>query len=94
MTRIKVKEIIFDEWNIKHIKKHRVSAEEVIEAGTNVIYHKRTYKKRYLAVGRSGNRLISFVIKRKSTKRYYLVSARDAAKKERREVYEKEKQKK
>ena len=90
MTRIKVREVVFDKWNIKQ---HDVSVEEIIEAGTNLIYHKKTYKGRYLAVGRSGERIISFVIKRKSSVRYYLISARDAAKKERMKAYEKERNK-
>ena len=53
MTRIKVKQLIFDRWNIVHIKKHKVSAEDVIEAGKNLKYHRVSYKKRYLAIGRS-----------------------------------------
>lgn len=91
MTRIKVKQLIFDRWNIYHIKKHNVKSEEIIEAGVNLIYHRKTYKGRYLAVGRSGKRLISFVINRKGSSIYYLVTARDADKKEREKVYEKEK---
>ncbi|OGC81727.1 MAG: hypothetical protein A2W07_06350 [candidate division Zixibacteria bacterium RBG_16_43_9] len=93
MTKIKVKQLIFDKWNVIHIKKHDVKPEEIIEAGVNLIYHRKTYKGRYLAVGRSGNRLISFVINREGSSIYYLVTARDAEKKERRRVYEKEKHK-
>ena len=93
MTRIKVKQLIFDRWNIGHIKKHDVKPEEIIEAGVNLIYHRKTYKGRYLAVGRTGKRLLAFVIKRKGRSIYYLVTARDADKKERERVYEKEKQK-
>lgn len=91
MTRIKVKEIIFDEWNIAHIRKHKVSPEEVIEAGKHLVYHRVTYKKRYLAMGKSGKRLITLILKREKTGAYYLVSARDASKKERKKVYEKQK---
>ena len=90
MTRIKVKQLIFDSWNIVHIKKHKVSAEDVIEAGKNLIYHRVSYKKRYLAIGRSNKRLLTLILKREKTARYYLISARDSSKKERRKVYEKE----
>ena len=89
MTRIKVKELIFDEWNIKHIKKHKVSPEETLEAGKYLIYHRRTKEGRYLAIGRSGNRVITLILIRKSQKRYYLITARDSSKKERRRIYEK-----
>lgn len=89
MTRIIVKEIIFDAWNKEHIKKHKVTEEEAKEAGRNLIYHKRTYKGRYLLIGRSGRRLISLVLIRQGEGKYYLVTVRDASKKERRKVYEK-----
>ncbi len=90
MTRIKVKEIIFDSWNIKHISKHNIRAEEVIESGKNLIYHRVTYRGRYLAIGRSVNRLITLILKRQKTTSYYLITARDSSKKERKKVYEKE----
>jgi len=93
MTRIIVKEIIFDTWNKEHIKKHGVTEEEVKETGGNLIYHKRTYKGRYLLTGRAGRRLISFVLIRQGEGKYYLITARDASQKERRKVYEKESKK-
>lgn len=91
MTRIKVKEIIWEEWNIEHIKKHGVSINEVEEAGKSLVYHRQTRENRFLAVGRSGSRIITIIIKRKEATKYYLVTARDASKKERKTVYEKEK---
>lgn len=57
----------------------------------HLIYHKRTYNGRYLAIGRSGKRLIAIVIRRIKACTYYVVTARDASKKERRDTYEKEK---
>lgn len=90
MTRIVIKELVWDDWNRKHISKHSVSAIEVVEAGSQLVYHKRTYGKRYLAVGRSKKRLISLVLSREGAGKYYLVTARDAGKTERRVVYEKE----
>ena len=90
MTRIIVKEIIFNAWNKKHIKKHGITEEEVEETGGNLIYHKRTYKGRYLLIGRAGRRLISLVLIRKREGKYYLITSRDSSRKERRKVYEKE----
>ena len=93
MTRIIIKKIIWDAYNVEHIKKHKVSFEEAIEAGLNIIYHKRTYGKRYLVVGRSKLRLISLVLSREGIGKYYLITARDAGKNERKAVYEKEQKK-
>lgn len=91
MTRIIVKEIIWNEANAEHIEKHGVSLLEVVEAGKRILFHKRTYGERYLTVSRVGSRLISLVLKRKSMGIYHLVTARDASKEERKVVYEKEK---
>ena len=91
MTRIVVKNLVFDRFNLSHIAKHKVEKSEVIEAGKDLVYHKRTYRGRYLAIGRAGTRLIAMVLKRETAGTYYLVTARDAAKKERSKVYEKEK---
>ena len=91
MTRIVVLELIFDFVNIEHIKKHKVTAEEAILAGKHAIYHEHGKKGRYIVVGRVDKRLIAIIVRRKSLKRYYLVTARDARKEERKKVYEKEK---
>lgn len=92
MTRIVVREIILDEKNLEHIKKHNVAKEEV-ETSKNILYHKRSHSGRYLAVSRVGFRLISLVLKRKDSGKYYLITARDASRRERRRVYEIEKKK-
>ena len=91
MTRIKIRELIWDEYNVEHIKKHNVIVSEAEEAVKNFIAHKAGKKGRYIAIGRSGTRLISLIVRRVNTGVYYLVSARDSSKKERREIYEKEK---
>ena len=90
MTRIAVKEFIFDDQNLKHISKHNVVEAEIREAGQNLIYHRRTYKGRYLLIGRSKKRLLTLILNCLSPGKYYVVTARDASKKERRVVYEKE----
>lgn len=91
MTRIIIRELVFDECNKQHIAKHKVSKTEIVQTGKNLIYHRKTYKERYLATGRSGTRLITLIIRRRNSGEYYLVTARDASKKERMKVYEKEK---
>lgn len=92
MTRILVKELVWDRINLEHIKKHKVSKEEVEEA-QEIIYHRRTYGGKYLATGRSSSRLITIILRRKGLGKYYVVTARDASKKERRKVYEIEEKK-
>ena len=91
MTRIIVMELIWNNSNTLHIQKHGVTRDEISVAVNDFKYHKRTYNKRYLLVGRSGKRIISVVIKRQASTVYYVVTARDADKKERRRLYEKEK---
>lgn len=94
MTRIKVKKLIWDDYNREHISKHKVSVEEVDEAGRNFLAHEKTKKGRYLIIGRVGARMLTVIINRKGTGIYYPVTARDSAKKERIKVYEKERNKK
>lgn len=91
MTRIKIKTLLWDDWNTGHIKKHGVLIREVEETGKNIIYHRKTEKNRFLAVGRSGSRMVTLIIRRLESTKYFLVTARDASKKERKIVYEKEK---
>jgi len=90
MTRIIIKELVFDEKNLEHIKKHSVTRDEIEQAGKNFIYHRRTYIGRYLVVGRVGSRIITIIIRRESLSKYYVVTARDGSKKERKDLYEKE----
>lgn len=91
MTRITIKKLVWDAYNIEHIKKHNVTVDEAEEAGKHFISHKKGKKGRYLAIGKSGARLISLIVKRESAGVYYLVTARDSSKKERTQIYEKEK---
>ena len=90
MTRIIVKQLVWDERNTEHIKKHNVSVEQVEEIGKNQLAHKRGYSGRYIIIGRSGTRILSVIIRRVKTSIYYPVTARDAGKDERRRIYEKE----
>ncbi len=91
MTRIRINLLIWDSYNTEHITKHSVSVDEVEGAIKNLIAHKKGKKGRYIAIGRFESRLISVIIRRKTTGVYYPVTARDSSKKERKEIYEKEK---
>lgn len=91
MTRIIITELIWDEWNLEHIKKHKVSQKEVVDIAQNIITHKSAKQGRYLIIGRSGSRILTVIISKQGKGIYYPVTARDAAKKERKKVYDKEK---
>lgn len=90
MTRIVVKKLIWDEYNIEHIRKHDVTKDEVEEIASNIIAHEKAKQGRYLVIGRAGSRILSVFLNRKGVGIYYPVTARDAAKKERKKVYGKE----
>lgn len=90
MTKIKVKKLVWLEWNIKHIRIHNVTVKEVELSIINFIAHKHGYKGRYILIGRSGNRIISTIVKREKANTYLVITARDADKKERKIIYERE----
>jgi len=91
MTRIVIRELIWDAFNTEHIKKHAVNQDEIIVSIQNASYHKRAHRGRYMTVGRAGKRILTVILRRKRITTYYLVTVRDANKKERRVLYEKEK---
>jgi len=91
MTRIVVRQLIWNEFNLEHIGKHNIKPVEVEEVARNIIAHKRAKQGRYLIIGRSSSRILTVILNRKSLGVYYPVTARDAAKKERKLIYEKEK---
>jgi len=91
MTRIVIKKLIWDKYNIKHVKRHNVTLDEVETIANNIIVHKKVKQGRYAIIGRAGLRIITVIVSRKGLGIYYPITARDAAKKERRRVYEKEK---
>jgi len=93
MTRITVRKLVWNEINIEHIKKHAVTREEVAVSVKNISYHKKGYSSRYVLVGRTGKRILAVILKRQRVGEYFIVTARDADKKERRRLYEKEKSK-
>lgn len=91
MTRIVLEQLIWNDWNIEHIKKHNVSSKEVEEAISNILAHRMGYGRKIILIGRSGKRLLSMIVAKEKGNKYYPVTVRDADRKERRLVYEKEK---
>ena len=91
MTKIIVRQLIWQNWTVEHIKKHNVTIEEAETAVKSIIVNKRGYNGRYVLTGRSGTRILSVIVFRKKIGEYIVVTARDADKKERLKVYAKEK---
>lgn len=91
MTRIIIKKLIWDDYNVEHVKKHKVTVREVEDLARNMVAHKKAKKGRYLMIGRVGTRILSAVINRKGSGIYYPISARDSDKDERRILYAREK---
>ena len=90
MTRIKINQLVWDSRNRNHIKKHNVAKQEVEEAIINIVAHRKGYGNRIILIGRSGKRIVSIIVSKERLNSYYAITARDADKKERRLVYEKE----
>lgn len=81
---IKVKEIVWDEWNVDHIKKHNISITEVEEVCRGHYKQQPSYKNRFLIFGKTlKRRLLTVVLARESKGKYYIITARDMSKKER-----------
>lgn len=92
MTKIVLEQLVWDDWNKKHIKKHQVSVKEVEEAISRILTHRAGYSGKIILIGRSGKRILAMIVAKEQGNKYYVVTVRDADKKERRLVYEKEKQ--
>lgn len=76
--------IVWDEWNIKHIKKHQVEKKEVEQAYTSKVVKRRTYLNRILILGKTNKgRFLTIVVSQEKQRKLYVVSARDMSRKER-----------
>ena len=91
MKKIRVGQIVFDEWNINHIKKHKVTPKEVKQVLKSTTETLKAHKQRLMVLGRTKKRkLLSLVLAPEKKGKYYLVTARPMSKKERRYFYAKE----
>jgi len=84
MVKVRVSQLIWDDWNINHIKKHNVKSSEVEKTLSFKTKTLKSYKGRFLVLGRCGERLLTIVIAQEKNNKYYVVTARDMSKKERR----------
>ena len=85
MVEVIVEYLIWDDWNINHIKKHQVKVEEVRETVKSKTKTLKSYQKRILILGRTEKkRLLTVVLAKEKKNNYYVVTARDMSRKERR----------
>jgi len=82
----RVTTLVWDEWNVEHIKNHQVSVREVEEACESKTKTKEAGGGRLFVFGKTkqGRRLIVVVSPKREKHSYYPVTARDMSRKERR----------
>ena len=82
---IKIKQLIWDKRNVKHIAKHNASVNEIEAVCQSAIKTLKTHKGRLIVLGKTKkNRLLTVVLTPEAKGKYYPVTARDMSKKERR----------
>ncbi len=80
---IKSSELIWDDWNSEHIKKHEVTKAEVNRALSQKVKARKGKQGRLIVFGKTKTgRMLALVIKKRN-KGYYIFSARDASRNER-----------
>ena len=87
---MKLPKLVWDRWNKEHIKKHKVTVAEVEEAYTRHQLELKGKRGRAEIISKNRNgRMITIFLSFDQQLRPYVVSARDASKKERSIYYEK-----
>lgn len=82
---VKIKDLVWDDWNRSHISRHGVSEQEVEEVCAGKYRNQPTYGNRHLIFGRTKHdRLLTIVLAREKPDIYYVVTARDMSRRERR----------
>jgi uncharacterized DUF497 family protein len=85
---IVINDLIWDKWNINHIKKHKVKSNEVEEACEDLLEVFKGYDSRLIILGRTKKkRILAIIMAQIDKNSYYVVTARDASRKERK-LYE------
>lgn len=83
---LKIRQLIWDDWNVKHIAKHKMTPDEADKACRNEPIFAKGKKGRIIALGYgSKERLLTVVLDpTQETGTFYPVSVRPASRKERR----------
>lgn len=92
MSMVLIKELVWDDFNFNHIVRHEVTKAEVEEACLNIMASFKSRYGRLLVMGQTRRgRMLSLVLDYIKEGVYYLVTARDSSRKERRYLNEKNK---
>jgi len=82
---VKIKQLIWDNWNVRYIRKHKVNVNEVEEACRSQFKTFKTYEERLIIFGKTKKgRLLTIVLSPEGIRKYYVVTARNMSRKERR----------
>jgi len=85
-VKIKKSDLVWDEWNTEHIAKHGVTKVEVEEIFARAVRAKKSYKGRLMVFGKTKEKRLLAVVLEKEVKGYYILSSRNASRKERRDL--------
>lgn len=81
---IKIRRLVWDDWNTAHIGKHQVKASEIEEVCQLPLKTLRSYQDRLIILGKTERkRLLTVVLANEKKGKYYVITARDMSKKER-----------
>jgi uncharacterized DUF497 family protein len=82
---LQIEELIWDDFNTKHILKHEVSILEINEACQNIKASFSSRESRIILIGKTKtDRILTMVLAELEDNKYYLITARDSSRKERR----------
>jgi len=87
-----IKELVWDEFNQDHIQKHGVTKLEIVETSKAIKLTLGGKNGRVMVVGETKiGRLVTLVLAKVETTKYYLITARDSSREERRKLNENKK---
>ena len=80
-----VRDLIWDDWNTRHIARHGVTPGDVVEVCRKWHIVRETYADRLIVIGANGGGdLLTVILNPRGDSVYYPVTARPASRKERR----------
>ncbi|HCR35517.1 hypothetical protein A2130_02790 [Candidatus Woesebacteria bacterium GWC2_33_12] len=83
MTRIEINNLVWNDWNVEHVKKHGLTKRIIENAILNIKAFRYGYRARIVLICEFKGNFISIVVDRKTEGKYYIVTARSADRKER-----------
>jgi uncharacterized DUF497 family protein len=89
MNEIRIRRLIWNDWNVAHIGRHDVVPEEVEQVCHGNFIASQTYKGRIRVTGpTSAKRMLAIILKPEGDEKYYCVTAHDANKGETKRYHE------